>query len=73
MKNMQKFAAQQLSKSQMNQVTGGGEWFCRSFNSKGDITGEFNVKFADGDEELAKDSVARTIGAGQEAVCWKIS
>lgn len=72
MANMKNFIAQRMLKSEMNQIRGGGEWYCRSFDSKGNVTGEFNVKFEDGHEDAARDTVARTIGAGQEAVCWDI-
>lgn len=72
MKTMQDFAALQLSKKQMNEVKGGGLWFCRSFNSKGEVTGEFNISFKDGQEDIAKEAVAQAIGPGQVADCWVV-
>ena len=69
MKTLINFAAQQLSKKRMNDVKGGGLWFCRSCNSKGEVTGEIDVGFKDGREDLAKEAVAQAIGPGQVADC----
>ena len=69
MKTLINFAAQQLSKKRMNDVKGGGLWFCRSFNSKGEVTGELDVGFKDGREDFVKEAVAQAIGPGQVADC----
>ena len=53
MKNFENFEAFKMSKTQMNEITGGAEVYCTTFNGEKEATFE-NTSVEDAKQELSK-------------------
>ena len=66
MKNLNNFAAQQLSKKQMNNVKGGAmnSAICVTTNPQGVVINTFKVQYEDGTEGMLQQAVSQITPAG---------
>ncbi|MCM1218334.1 MAG: hypothetical protein NC548_27930 [Lachnospiraceae bacterium] len=69
MKNMKNFAAQQLSKKQMNNVKGGASANCVTTNPQGIVVASFKLNYEEGTEGSLQGIVDAVTPIGCVTVC----
>lgn len=74
MKMMKEFAAQQLSKKQMNDVKGGAlnSAICVTTNPQGVVVNTFKLQYQDGAEGMLQQVVNQMTPAGCITVCRRV-